>query len=47
MKDKVELRIAFMPKHRDVTFWVPLDLSVSQAASLISSLLAKEEHANC
>ncbi len=45
MKEKVELRVILAPTHREYNFWVPLDLTVGQATSLISRLLERREPA--
>jgi hypothetical protein len=45
MHDKVNLRVALPATRRDYEFWVPLDLTVSQAASLASRLLGRREPA--
>lgn len=45
MRDRVELRVLLAPTHSERTFWVPLDLSVVQAAALISRLFERDEPA--
>lgn len=43
MRNKVELRVIFAPTHEEHVVWVPLDLTVSQAAALVSRLLERRE----
>ncbi len=45
VSDKIELRVAWAPMHHDLTVWMPLDMTVGEAARLASELCAKREPA--
>lgn len=44
MKDKLQVRVLLTPTHKEYSFFLPLDLSVAECASLISRLFERMEH---
>lgn len=45
MKEKIELQVVLAPTHAAYTFRVPLDLTVAEAATLVSRLLERQQPA--